>query len=125
MSTGRLRRERISQAATQGGWNTVVCADPPNALAAARRYRFQLAWVDLDNGGTAPAAFRELCQVLADLPGMLLAICGNPADAEEEIWARQLGVWLYVPGLSNAPVDELSVLCEQAYQLTMMPLPAR
>ena len=53
-------------------------------------------------------------ETLAAMPGMLLAICGHEADPQEEIWARQLGVWLYLPGLSTQHVGEISVLCEQA-----------
>ena len=55
------------------------------------------------------------------MPGLLLVICGHEGEVEEEIWARQLGVWLYVPGLSNAPAEDLSLLCQQAYQTRRCP----
>lgn len=45
---------------------------------------------------------------------MLLAVCGHEGDPQEETWARQLGVWLYLPGVSIDHVDEISVMCEQA-----------
>lgn len=113
----QTRREMLSEAATQAGWETVVCADAQNATAAARRVKFQMAWIDLDNHGRTPSGFRNLCQTLAAMPGMLLAICGHESDPQEEIWARQLGVWLYLPGISTEHVDEISLLCEQAQQV--------
>ena len=58
----------------------------------------------------------QLCQLLAEMQGLLLVICGHDGDVEEEIWARQLGVWLYVPGLSNASSEDLALLCQQAYE---------
>ena len=116
VSTARERRDLLSRAATKAGWDTIVCADPPNAIAMARRYRFQMAWVDLNHYGSTLSEFRDLCQSLVGTPGLLLAICGHAGDVEEEIWARQLGVWLYVPGLSTAPAEELSLLCAQARQ---------
>jgi hypothetical protein len=106
----------MADATTTAGWDTTICADPQNALAAARRYRFRFAWIDLDPLESIPLQYRELCQLLAEMPGLLLVICGHDGDVEEEIWARQLGVWLYVPGLSNASSDDLAVLCQQAYE---------
>lgn len=115
MSTALQRRELLSGAAAEAGWDTVLCADSQNALAAVRRLRFQMAWIDLDHHGVTANDSRGLCQLLADIPDLRLAICGHEADVDEEIWARQLGVWLYVPGLATAPSDELTLLCAQAY----------
>jgi hypothetical protein len=116
VSTVRERRELLSRATTDAGWDTIICADPPNATAVAQQFRFQMAWVDLDPYGTTSAEFRDLCQLLAGMPGLLLAVCGHASNAEEEIWARQLGVWLYLPGVSTALPEELALLCEQARQ---------
>ena len=111
------KRAFLSDAATHAGWETVVCADAQNATAAARRVRFQMAWIDLDYHGQTPSGFRDLCQTLAATPEMLLAVCGHVNDAEEEVWARQLGVWLYLPGISLEHADEISELCEHAQLL--------
>ena len=116
LSGRRSRRDQMADATTTAGWDTTVCADPQNALVAARRYRFRFAWVDLDPLESIPSQYRELCQLLAQMPDLLLVICGHDGDVEEEIWARQLGVWLYVPGLSNASSEELARLCQQAYE---------
>jgi hypothetical protein len=115
-STDGAKREMICLAATEAGWDTIVCADEHKAMAAAQRTRFQMAWVDLDVS-PAKSAFRDLCQTVAALPGVLLVICGHVNDSAEEIWARQLGVWLYLPGLSLDHANEISLLCEQAQRV--------
>ncbi len=117
-SAVQAKRELLSDAATQAGWDTVVCADAQNATAAARRAKFQMAWIDLDHHGQTSSGFRELCQTLAATPSMLLAVCGHEGDPKEEIWARQLGIWLYLPGISIDRIDEISLLCEHAQLLT-------
>ncbi len=71
MSTALERRELFSQAATDAGWDTILCADPQNALAVVRRFRFQMAWIDLDHHGASGDA-RELCELLADIPDLRL-----------------------------------------------------
>jgi hypothetical protein len=113
VSTDIAKRETISLAATEAGWDTIVCADEASAMKAVLRNRFQMAWIDLD-GSPACSAARELCQAVAALSQVLLVVCGHEHDAEEETWARQLGVWLYLPGLSLDHPRELCEVCEQA-----------
>lgn len=105
--------DTISLAANEAGWDTIVCSDELTALAAVRRVRFQLAWVDLESPQT-PIGFRDLCQSISTLRRVLLVICGHASDVQEEIWARQLGIWLYLPGVSLGDATELALLCEQA-----------
>jgi hypothetical protein len=107
------RRSAICDAAQDAGWESVVCEDGEQAAQAARRTRFQMAWVDMEEHGTTEP-LRDLCQSIAALPGVLLVICGHAHDPQEEIWARELGVWLYLPGVSLVPGIELQMLCEQA-----------
>ncbi len=116
VSTDRPKREMISLAATEAGWDTIVCADEHNAMAAVLRTRFQMAWVDLEVTPST-STFRSLCQAVAALPHVLLVVCGHENDTDEEIWARQLGVWLYLPGLSLEHSSEISLLCEQAQRV--------
>jgi DNA-binding NtrC family response regulator len=114
VSACQANREALSQAANRGGWDTIVCADDRNALSALGRTRFQLAIVDLNVIGATPAGFRELSQTLATQSGLLLVVCGKESDPQEEIWARQLGVWLYLPGVTPEHRDEIALICEQA-----------
>lgn len=115
VSVTKARREMLSRAATNAGWSTVVCADRHNASAAFRRTKCRMALVDLDHKGSTPEGFRDLCQLLSSASTrMLLVVCGHESEPGEEIWARQLGVWVYLPGVSLAQADEISMICEQA-----------
>lgn len=114
VSTSQLMRETLSRSANVAGWDTVVCADHQNGLAAFNKTRFQMALIDLTGPTTAPRGIRDLCQTLASQSNILLAVCGNANDPQEEIWARQLGVWLYLPGVAIEHAEELAAICEQA-----------
>jgi hypothetical protein len=117
VSTDITRREALSLAASEAGWDTIVCADEASATTAVLRARFEMAWIDLD-GHLPHAAASHLCRSVALLRHVLLVVCGNENDPQEEIWARQLGVWLYLPGLSLDDPNQLAVVCEHAQQLT-------
>ena len=41
-----------------------------------------------------------------------LIVCGNEGATEEEIWVRQLGAWMYLPGVTEG--SNLSLLCSEA-----------
>lgn len=117
-SASQTRRNMLSQAATDAGWGTVVTATPDNAIGRFRRTSFQFAMVDLDDRGGTPPGVQDLVQTLAhDSSRILLGVCGHEADPEEEIWVRQLGIWLYLPGVTSS--SEVSQLCEQALQVVM------
>lgn len=113
VSASVAKRELLALAANEAGWETIVCQDVASARTTVERVRFQMAWVDVEASST-PSELRELCQSIAALPQVLQVICGHVEDAKEEIWARQLGVWLYLPGVSLEHADELTMLCEQA-----------
>ena len=107
-------RELLSQSANVAGWDTVVCTDHEDGLAAFNQTRFQMAFIDLTGPSAVPNGFRDLCHTLVAQPNVLVAVCGNATDPKEEIWARQLGVWLYLPGVALEHAEELSAICEQA-----------
>jgi ActR/RegA family two-component response regulator len=105
------RREMLARAADQGGWAADVCRTAAEAQKQSRRFRHGLVIVDLDGGQADDARLRELGQELS--PGdALLVVCGAEGDAMQEIWARGLGAWLYLPGV-DASCD-LSSLCGEA-----------
>ena len=115
-SASKARRNLISSAANGVGWETIVCASADIALCEAKRNRVQLAMVDLVDRGETPQGARELVQTLVqDSAEILVGVCGHEASPEEEIWARQLGVWLYLPGVSTS--SEVAMLCEHAMQV--------
>ena len=102
------RREMLLESVNAAGWETVVCSDLAGAWSALRREMFQMAVVDLQ-AQQQGIDFRELCEQLASQRNLLLMVCGNEANASEEIWARQLGAWLYLPGVSAG--SDLETLC--------------
>jgi DNA-binding response OmpR family regulator len=104
------RQEMLVQAAADSGWETIVCGDPSSALATMNVMFVQLAVVDME--GQQPDTFRQLVEKLALTSRLLLIVCGNEGDLQEEIWVRQLGAWLYLPGVVDT--SDLSLLCSEA-----------
>lgn len=111
VSTRSKRRMMLEEAAVEGGWDAIVCDEVQNAWTAVKRQKFGLALVDLD-GVESPEELKELTEEVAKMKDTLLVLCGNEGEALEEIWARQLGVWLYLPGVTAG--SDLISLCEQA-----------
>jgi hypothetical protein len=110
------RREMLNRAAETAGWEPVVCPDAETAREQIGRMFLQLAIVDMvPLAGREPPGYRELTEKLARLGGLLLVICGNEGRPQEEIWARQLGAWLYLPGVVES--DDVAMLCGEARQI--------
>jgi len=114
VSPSVARQQMLAAAAVQGGWDPVICPDAESALAAMGVVVMQLALVDLE--GTDPLTYRRLLEKLAINNGLLLVVCGNEGDAQEEIAVRQLGAWLYLPGVADG--ESVSMLCGEARQIT-------
>jgi ActR/RegA family two-component response regulator len=113
VSADPRRRRMLEQAAAEGGWKTFPCADAPSALTHIHRWLMQLAVVDLE--AQAPESFRPLVEQLTACSGLLSIVCGNEGNVEEEIWARQRGAWMYLPGVSDS--SNVSLLCGEARQI--------
>ncbi len=110
VSADPVRREMLERAASEGGWKTCLCEDAPTALNFISRSLVQLAVVDLES---QPAdVFRPVVEKLTASNGLLLIVCGNEGDISEEIWARQLGAWLYLPGVVDT--SNFTLLCGEA-----------
>ncbi len=54
----------------------------------------------------------EIAEEFAGRTGTLLVVCGSEDSVEEELWARQLGAWVYLPGVSGG--DALMSLFAEA-----------
>ena len=117
LADDRSRAEIFATAARRGGWTTTVC----QALAAARHQTehtlFWLAMLDFETAADERKdAYRSLGEHLSASSDVLVAVCGDEAgDAALEIWARQLGVWLFMPGLPDSA--SLTEICTEALQL--------
>ena len=110
------RAQLLVRAAHEQLWATIVCRSAEDALRQWVRHRIQLALIDFQS---APAgeqdAFRTLVQQLAGRNGTLLAVCGKPNDTASEVWSRQLGVWMYLPGVDSE--SDIALLCSEARQV--------
>ncbi len=109
------RCEVLARAAADGGWQSIACTDADAARSYLARMLVQLTVVDLENpGGPDPIGFRELIEEISQRQGLLLVMCGKPGDWREELWARQLGSWLYLTGVET---DGLTLICGEARQV--------
>jgi DNA-binding NtrC family response regulator len=113
VSADKARGQMLQQAAAEGGWMTCVCVDATTALAHVSRSFVHLALVDLE--GRKLQEFRPVLEQLASQSGVLLIVCGNEGSVEEELWVRQRGAWLYLPGVVEA--SNLALLCGEARQI--------
>jgi len=110
VSADAERSTMFEQAAAEGGWKTFRCADAATALTYIDRSLVQLAVVDLE--GQPADAFRPVVSRLTSNKGLLLIVCGNEGDIDEEVWVRQLGAWLYLPGVLDS--NNIALLCGEA-----------
>ena len=116
VSQDAVRCDMLRRSAEQSGWETVVCTEAGSAMCVALRTLLQLAIVDLESAtGHRPAEFDPLLRELAETSDILLIACGNDGNIREEIWARQLGVWLYLPAVID--VDGMTTMCNEARQI--------
>jgi hypothetical protein len=107
------RQEMLARAAVGIGWEAVLCSDAETALAHKRCRFMQLAIVDLESDSSGE--FQELVEHLSASLGLLTVVCGRNGDLQEEIWVRQVGVWLYLPGVTEG--TNVSLLCGEAKHL--------
>jgi DNA-binding NtrC family response regulator len=113
VSTDPTQRELLRLAAANGGWQTILCADAERAMKVAERMALQLTIIDLEDAdGHHPPKFDELQVWLSETYKALSIVCGNEGNVREEIWARQLGVWLYLPAAND--LGGISSICEEA-----------
>jgi len=116
VSGDSARRRRFEVAADLAGW--LECASPETSgeLREAVDRDFQLVIVDIASPlGERVNDSLELAEEMAARPGTILVICGSQDSIDEELWARQLGAWLYLPGVCDG--DSLTSLCVEARRL--------
>ncbi len=101
-SAQESRRTMLARAMADAGWAPIVCDRLEQISVQGSRVRVPLAIVDLVGGQPVERQGRQtLCERLLSAQKSLLAVCGHEGDAAEEIWARQIGAWLYLPGLGE------------------------
>jgi hypothetical protein len=107
------RAQLWARAAHEERWATIVCSTADEAMRQSVRHRVDLALIDLQSAVAAQESLlRNLVQRLAAREGPLLAVCGKPDDTTGEVWSRQLGVWMYLPGVDSQ--SDIALLCGEA-----------
>jgi hypothetical protein len=104
VSECRRHLQHIAQTADREGWTSVTHHLVPEAIREAVLTRFHLAFVDVQSV-VEPDTQNEYEQLAADLARghvPLIVISGDAEDPMAEIRARQLGVWLYLPGFDES-----------------------
>jgi hypothetical protein len=113
VSTSARRAQLWVRAAHDEQWATIVCNTADDALRQSIRNRVELALVDLESAAPSQERMlRTLVERLAEHSGPLVAVCGNPDDVTGEVWSRQLGAWMYLPGVDRH--SDIALLCSEA-----------
>jgi hypothetical protein len=113
VSTSARRAQLWVRAAHEEHWTTVVCSTADDADRQSVRHRMDLALIDLQSASAAQeGSLRNLVERLAARDGPLVAVCGKPDDTQGEVWSRQLGVWMYLPGVDGQ--SDIALLCGEA-----------
>ncbi len=103
VSFSEKRVELFRSAAENQAWQAVVCSSVDQFLKNLFRLRVSLTVVDLPRFTEAYYGdLRDATGRAGALSDSLVVVCGygdcgNGDPADEELWARQLGVWAYLP----------------------------
>ena len=112
-SDSASRAAMFSRAASEQGWEPIVCCDSEEAAREAVCQQIQMAVVDVGgHGGVPQDRFRAIAEQLVADKNALVMICGSEEDANEEIWARQIGAWMYLPGVDDQ--TDIAMLCGES-----------
>ena len=104
LSWSQQRAQLLQSVAIDEAWQAKVCGDVQEFLRSVFQLDVPLTVVDLPRKGTA--SYTELREIATQTHGVnrsLLVVCGasTGGDADEEQWARELGAWAYLPGVTE------------------------
>lgn len=112
MSSDRRLRLRMKVAASSAGWGVYECSQIRDAVRAAVLHRAPLALVDIRDQVGDAGAFDDLIRVIRSTADSLIVICDQESTPEKELWSRQNGAWLYLPGVDEE--SDLARICREA-----------
>ena len=116
LSGDRGLRGRLDAVAELGGWSACDAPEDAADLQAAIDGDYQLVIADVANPlGDRVNDTVEIAEEFAARPGTLVVVCGSEDSVDEELWARQIGAWVYLPGVSGG--DALMSLVTDARRL--------
>lgn len=124
VSASHERMAMLRDAAAAQGWDPILCHAAEQASREAVRHRLQMVIVDLERTERGVAErLKDLAEQFADESERLLVVCGTDGDVMEEIWARQLGAWMYLPGVDDT--SDVAMVCGEAKNVAEKLLGAR
>ena len=116
LSGDRGLRNRLDAVMELSGWSACDAPDRSADLGAVVDGDYQLVVVDVAHPlGDRVSDTVEIAEELASRPRTLLVVCGSVGSVDEELWARQMGAWVYLPGVSGG--DALVSLFTDARRL--------
>lgn len=93
------RADLLRSAARNESWQATVNIDVREFLRNVFLLRVPLTFVDLpDTQQQEYSVWQSAAERAKDLSDSLVVVCGIGGDPTEELWARQLGAWAYLPG---------------------------
>lgn len=102
LSWSEQRSQLLQAIAQDETWQAKVCGDVQDFLRSVFQLEVPLTIVDLPPRGSATyESLREMATQTCGINRSLMVVCGAEDDSEEEQWARQLGVWAYLPGATR------------------------
>lgn len=102
LSGNRGLRNRLDAVTELSGWTACDAPEDAADLQTVIDGDYQLVIVDVAHPlGDRVNDTVEVAEELASRPGTLLVVCGSEESVDEELWARQMGAWVYLPGVSG------------------------
>ena len=106
-------RHRLDTMADLNGWSACDTPADSDELRSVVDADFHLVVVDIANPlGDRVSDTVEIAEEFAGRSNTLVVVCGSGESVDEELWARQLGAWVYLPGVSGG--DALMSLFAEA-----------
>ena len=106
-------RHRLDTMADLNGWSACYTPADSDELRSVVDADFHLVVVDIANPlGDRVSDTVEIAEEFAGRSNTLVVVCGSGESVDEELWARQLGAWVYLPGVSGG--DALMSLFAEA-----------
>ena len=98
LSWNEVRAEGLQRAAERQAWDALVCSNSAVFIKQLFRMKVPLTIVDLPEVSAAEySKMRMASAKVREVSDALLVVCAASAECDEEIWARELGAWAYMP----------------------------
>jgi DNA-binding response OmpR family regulator len=95
-------RNRLEAVTELSGWSACEAPADADELSSLVDGDYRLVIVDIARPlGDRVNDTVEIAEEFAGRPGTLLVVCGAEDSVDEELWARQMGAWVYLPGISS------------------------